>query len=226
MRKKQNRIYMAPIIIAILTLLLAYIFFINNSQLLIAQKNSSSNIITDNPLAIPPPPAHTNPSNPTAAFDSLLNPKVLLGSVIDQFHNSAKTVGNNNETAAGNATIFVINPRILLLSHQIIPPKDFILVYEAIPIRIINGQMATKLPCDSNSKSPFQILVGQLSEVKPAQLKLITALSQPGYMCMYHANLTSTNTDTDAPSKVPKVDNIVTPRGVGGVREGNLQTIV
>jgi hypothetical protein len=192
---------------------------------LIAQKNSSSNIITDNRLAIPPPPAHTNPSNLTAAFDSLLIPKVLLGSVIDQFRNStAKTVGNNNETAAGNATIFVINPRIQLLSHQIIPPKDFILVYDAIPIRIINGQMAAKLPCDSNSKSPLQILVGQLSDVKPAQLMLITVLSQPGYMFMYHANLTSTNNDTDAPSNVPKVDNIVTPGGVGGVREGNLTT--
>ena len=77
-------------------------------------------------------------------------------------------------------TIFVQNPGIILLSHQIIPPKDFIPVYDAMPYEIINGQVSAKLPCDSNSKPSLQILAGQFPELEPAQLKLITALSQPG----------------------------------------------
>src|SRR5207245_849888 len=63
-------------------------------------------------------------ANLTTAFDSIMNPKVLLGSAIDQIRNStARSVSGNNETAADKATISVIDPRILILSYQIIPPK-------------------------------------------------------------------------------------------------------
>jgi hypothetical protein len=157
-----------------------------------------------------------------------LSPQALLASTIDQIRNSTSRNDNsNNETsAARNATIFVRNPGILLLSHQIIPPKDFIPVYDAMPYKIMNGQVSAKLPCDSNSKPSLQILAGQLSELKVAQLKLITAVSQPGFMCMYYANLTSTNNDTvvttNATSKMFKVNNVVKSGGVGGLREGNL----
>ena len=225
MREKQNRIYIPNITIAILVLLLACVFFINNSQILTVQKSKSSNI-TENALATPPPqapappPAQNNQSNLTSAFGSLMSPKFLLGSAIDQIRNStANTVAHKNETVTGNATIVVVNPRVLLLSHQIIPPKDFILVYDSIPSKIINGQISAKLPCDSNSKSSLQVLVGQLSEVKPAKLKLIPGLSQPGYVCMYYANLTSTNNDTVVTSNTTgnysKVDNMTTSESAG-----------
>ena len=127
-----------------------------------------------------------------------MNPKVLLGSAIDQIRNStAKTVNGNNETAAGNATIYIINPRTLLLSHQLIPPKDFILLYDAMSFKIISGQLHAKLPCDSTSKSPLQIRVVGISEVKPVQLQLISGSSKPGYLCMYNADLTSTNNNNN-----------------------------
>jgi hypothetical protein len=193
------------------------------------QKSKSSNI-TENALAIPPPtPAHNNQSNLTSAFDSLMSPKFLLGSAIDQIRNStAKTVANNNESVTGNATIFVVNPRVLSLAHQIIPPKDFILVYDSIPSKIINGQISAKLPCDSNSKSSLQILVGHLS----AKLKLIPGLSQPGYMCVYYANPTSTNNDTvitsNTTGKYSKVNNMTTSESAGqrpGLRTDNLTYI-
>jgi hypothetical protein len=173
-------------------------------------------------------PALTS-SNPANILESFMSPKALLASTIDQIRNStSRHDHSNNETsAARNATILVKNPGILLLSHQIIPPKDFIPVYDAMPYKIMNGQVYAKLPCDSNSKPSLQILAGQLSELKVAQLKLITAVSKPGYMCMYYANLTSTNNDTvvstNAISNVPNVDNIVTSGGVGGgLRKGNL----
>jgi hypothetical protein len=140
---------------------------------------------------------------------------------MDQIRNSTvRNDNSNNKTSVpGNAIIFVRNPGILVLSHQIIPPHDFIPVYYAMPWEIMSGQVYAKLPCDSNSKPSLQILAGQLSRLEPAQLKLITALSQPGSICMYDANLTSTINTT---GKLPKVDNIVTSGGVGpGVREGN-----
>src|SRR2546421_12392659 len=103
---------MASITIALLTLLLASISFINNNQSLIAQ----SNAVLTKPQDVQ--------ANLTTAFDSLMNPKVLLGSAIDQIRNSTARSAN--------------------------------------------------LPCDSNSKSPLQIRVGQPSDIRPVQLKLIT----------------------------------------------------
>ena len=250
MRKKQTRrLYVS---LAITIILSAFILLINSHQfhILLAQNNNSksgSNNTTLVKAAMPiknpysvnssiskrlatmkPTPALTSP-DATNILQTFLNPKNLLGTAMDQIRNSTVRNDNrNNETsAARNATIFVRNPGILLLSHQIIPPHDFIPIYNAMPYEIMNGQVSAKLPCDSNSKPTLQILAGQLSELKPAQLKLITALSQPGYMCMYIANLTSTNNDTvvttNVTGKVHKVDNIMTSRGVGGgLRENNL----
>jgi hypothetical protein len=214
MRKKQTRPY---VIFAITSILLASILFLNNDhfQILLAENNASSNNTTISKAATTTKPTHELTSNPANILESFMNPKALLASTIDQIRNStARNDNSNNETsAARNVTIFVQNPRIILLSHQIIPPKDFIPVYDAMPYEIINGQVSAKLPCDSNSKPSLQILAGQFPELEPAQLKLITALSQPGYMCMYYANLGSANNDTvvttNATSKVYKVDNIV-----------------
>ena len=249
MRKKLTRwLYVT---FAIASIILVSLLFLNNNQVqnLLAQNNNShtssnTTIVkaastTKNPysmnstidkgvVTMKTTPALTS-SNPANILESFMSPKALLASTIDQIRNStSRHDHSNNETsAARNATILVKNPGILLLSHQIIPPKDFIPVYDAMPYKIMNGQVYAKLPCDSNSKPSLQILAGQLSELKVAQLKLITAVSKPGYMCMYYANLTSTNNDTvvstNAISNVPNVDNIVTSGGVGGgLRKGNL----
>ena len=243
MRKKQTRwLYVT---LAITIILSASILLINNNQfqLLLAQNNNSrsgsnnttlvkaattiknpysvNNTISKGLATMKPTPALTSP-DATNILQSFLNPKTMLGTAINQIRNSTvrnDNSSNNKTSAAGNAIIFVRNPGILVLSHQIIPPHDFVPVYDAMPYEIMNGQVYAKLPCDSNSKPSLQILAGQLSRLKAAQLKIITALSQPGYICMYDANLTST---TNATGKLPKVDNIVTSGGVEpGVRAGN-----
>ncbi|MGC2681246.1 MAG: hypothetical protein WA323_05200, partial [Candidatus Nitrosopolaris sp.] len=213
MRKKQSR----SVIFAIISILLASILFLNNYhfQTLLAENNASSNNTTvskTEPTTKPTPELTSNPAN---ILESFMSPKALLASTIDQIRNStARNDNSNNETSvARNVTIFVQNPGIILLSHQIIPPKDFIPVYDAMPYEIINGQVSAKLPCDSNSKPSLQILAGQFPELEPAELKLITTLSRPGYMCMYYANLGSTNNNTavttNATSNVHKVDSTV-----------------
>jgi len=162
----------------------------SSPQIPIQTPPSINNTIGGGTAIMNPAPAIT-PSNLTSSLDSIVNPKALLASAIDQIRNStSKIISNNNQTTP---SVFVVNQGTILLSHQIIPPKDFILIYDAIRYKIVNGQILAKLPCDSNSKSPLQILIGRLSELKPAQLQLIAGLSRPGYTCMYYVHLTSDN---------------------------------
>ena len=94
------------------------------------------------------------------------------------------------------------NYDMVLLARQIIPPKDFIPLFDDPPNNAIDGQVSAKLPCNSNSTSPLKIFiaeisVGQTPVLKPVQLQLVSGLSKPGYMCVYHVHLpdiTSTNT--------------------------------
>jgi hypothetical protein len=229
MRKMQTR--RPYVVFGITSILLASILFINNDhfQILFAENNNNNNITigkaatptrspsspTDNGVATMKPTPELS-SNPANILDSFMSPKALLASTIDQIRNStARNDNSNNETSGEirNVTIFVKNPGTLLLSHQIIPPNDFIPVYDAMPYEIKSGYVSAKLPCNSNSKPSLQILAGQLPELKAVELKLITSLSQPGYTCMYYANLGLTNNytaiTTNDTSKASKVDNIV-----------------
>jgi hypothetical protein len=192
----------------------------SSPQIPIQTSPSINNTIGGGTATMNPTPEIT-PSNLISSLDSIVNPKALLASAIDQIRNStSKIISNNNQTTP---SVFVRNQGTMLLSHQIIPPKDFILIYDAIRYKIVNGQILAKLPCDSNSKSPLQILIGRLSELKPAQLQLIAGLSRPGYTCMYYAHLTSDKTTaaiTDAPTGEAKMRRII-KTGVG-LREDNL----
>jgi hypothetical protein len=82
----------------------------------------------------------------------------------------------------------------LLLAHQIIPPRDFLHLYDTDPYSIINGHVSAKVPCDANSSSSLQMLVGHLPKLKPLQLDPIKEFSKPGYLCMYEGNISSPET--------------------------------
>jgi hypothetical protein len=79
----------------------------------------------------------------------------------------------------------------LLLAHQIIPPRDFLHLYDTDPYSIINGHISAKIPCDANSSSSLQMLIGHLPQLKPLQLDPIKEFSKPGYLCMYEGNIGS-----------------------------------
>ena len=79
----------------------------------------------------------------------------------------------------------------LLLAHQIIPPRDFLHLYDTDPYSITSGHISAKIPCDANSSSSLQMLVGHLPQLKPLQLNPIKELSKPGYLCMYEGNIGS-----------------------------------
>ena len=83
------------------------------------------------------------------------------------------------------------NVDTLLLAHQIIPPRDFLHLYDTDPYSITSGHISAKIPCDANSSSSLQMLVGHLPQLRPLQLDPIKELSKPGYLCMYEGNIGS-----------------------------------
>jgi hypothetical protein len=137
------------------------------------------------------------PPNPTnsveSAIGTFLNPKVLLSSAIDQIRDSTASSVRSNDSNR-NGTIVVGDYDTALLSRQIIPPKDFMPLFDAPLYNVMEGHVSAKLPCNANSTSPLKIFIakiraGQTLELKPVQLHLVRDLSKPGYTCVYHERL-------------------------------------
>jgi hypothetical protein len=76
-----------------------------------------------------------------------------------------------------------------LLQDKIIPGGDFIHLYDSTPYHILNGHVALKAPCEDDSTTPVQILIGSAPNVTAATLENIAPLSTPGEQCLYHADL-------------------------------------
>lgn len=127
--------------------------------------------------------------------------------------NNSNSSNYTNNTAAsasmaprtGLQNTIVTNVDTLLLAHQIIPPKDFIPLYDTTPYKILNGHLDAKIPCDANFVPSLQLLVGHLPSLKPVQLQLIKEYSQPGNVCMYHVDIGSKTTVLGDGKSVDKV---------------------
>jgi hypothetical protein len=94
-------------------------------------------------------------------------------------------------TAQAQQKTVVRDSQTILLEGKTIPSKGFIHVYDATPYMIMSGHVAANLPCDSNAKTPYNVLIGQAPNVKPAELEYIKELSTPGKMCIYHVDVNS-----------------------------------
>ncbi len=55
----------------------------------------------------------------------------------------------------------------------------------------MNGHVAIKVPCNAKSEPSVQILDGVAPFLQPAKLELISKLSVPGSICLYHHDLIS-----------------------------------
>jgi hypothetical protein len=108
-----------------------------------------------------------------------------LRSTVNQPKSSTIKQGNSIQNTS------VRNVHTLLLSHQIIPPKNFILLYSTSSYKIFNGHLAAKIPCSANSVPSLQILVGHSPYLKPVQLHLVKEFSKPGNICMYDVDIGS-----------------------------------
>jgi hypothetical protein len=77
----------------------------------------------------------------------------------------------------------------LLLQDNIIPAEDFIHLYDSTPYHIMNGHVAIKVPCEDDSTTPIQVLIGSAPNMTVAELENIAPLSTPGELCLYHVDL-------------------------------------
>ena len=76
-----------------------------------------------------------------------------------------------------------------LLQGKVIPGGDFIHLYDSTPYHILNGHVALKAPCQDDSTTSIQILIGSAPNMTAAPLENIAPLSTPGEQCLYHVDL-------------------------------------
>jgi hypothetical protein len=103
--------------------------------------------------------------------------------------NSLAVAKKNKETDIQSSIPAVRQSAILMLSHQVIPPKDFIPLYDSSLDKIADAHISAKIPCNGNSSSALELLVGHAPDIKPAKLEPVKELSKPGYLCMYHTDI-------------------------------------
>jgi hypothetical protein len=103
--------------------------------------------------------------------------------------NELATTEKNKETNMQSSVPIVRQSTILMLAHQIIPPKDFIPLYDSSLSKIAEAHISAKIPCNGNSSSTLELLIGHTPDIKPAKLEPVKELSKPGYLCMYHTDI-------------------------------------
>jgi len=176
--------------------------------------NTSSDAATGKPTSQNAESLVRSIMDPSSLMSSVINETGGNGN--QSSHTSVKnSTGNDNrDNRTGNSTIstqpssehvssvdklqhnttentVTRNVDTLMLAHQIIPPRDFLQLYGTDPYTILSGHISAKIPCDANSSSSLQMLVGHLPQLKPLQLDPIKELSKPGYLCMYEGNVGS-----------------------------------
>lgn len=91
----------------------------------------------------------------------------------------------------------------LLLEGKTLPEEDYMHLYDSLPYKITNGHVALKVPCDDNSTTPIQVLIGSPPNMKASSLEIVEKIddpnmtstfddpnfSIPGEQCLYHVNL-------------------------------------
>ena len=128
-----------------------------------------------------------------------------------------------------NKTSTVRDSVTVLLQDNIIPAGDFMHLYDSTPYHIMNGHIALKVPCENDSTSPIQVLVGSAPNMTTATLENVPPLSTPGEQCLYHMDLMpsgNVTTLTDIALKNTAEENIEFPPtstvviGINEVKKG------
>ena len=129
-------------------------------------------------------------NDPEGLLESIGSPDNLMDSVLDKVRNT-----NTSDTSLDdNGADLYSRGENIILSHQIIPAKDFIHLYDTYPFAIAEGSVSAKLPCDSDTSTHLRLLVGQIPKLQPANLSIEKDLSRPGYMCLYNFDIQQNST--------------------------------
>jgi hypothetical protein len=109
-----------------------------------------------------------------------------------------------------------------------IPAQGFIHLYDSTQYRIANGHIAVNVPCNDDSASSVNVLLGEAPNLINAELENIPELSNPASMCLYHIDVPPHNVPvTDIAIQNPANSDLVLPPsssvviGVGSTNDGN-----
>jgi hypothetical protein len=119
---------------------------------------------------------------------------LLTGTVLSTLFllNNLNMASAQTETETpSEETSVVRDSAVVLLGGRTLPGNDFIHLYDTTPYIIMNGHIAAKLPCNDDSESPLNVLVSSAPDLTAAEFELISQLSNPGEMCLYHVDLES-----------------------------------
>src|SRR5918995_6547467 len=144
----------------------------------------------------------------------ILGTTITMTALAQQSTNATGTAEPHEETGEhGNATT-VRDSTAVLLSGETIPAGSFIHLYDSTPDAIATGHVAAKIPCNENSNATLSILTGSAPNLQPTELELLPALSTPGELCLYHADLASEqggNMTTDIAIQNPGEEDVELP---------------
>jgi hypothetical protein len=136
-------------------------------------------------------------------------------------NNTTTTAMTNNATTAaaaagstgGGKETVTRDSVTLLLDGKSLPKSDFIELYDSTPYKIVNGHFVAKVPCTTKSQSEVDLLTGQAPNFKSSNAELVSELSTPGKLCVYHVDLMSgsNNTITDVAIKNNSTKDIIFP---------------
>lgn len=129
-------------------------------------------------------------TGPEELLESIGSPGNLMDSVLEEVRNTT-TSDTNTDISEPDSYSHGEN---IILSHQVIPAKDFIHLFNTHPFTITEGSISAKLPCDSDNSTPLRVMIGQIPKLHPANLSIEGELSRPGYMCLYNFEIQQNST--------------------------------
>ena len=99
------------------------------------------------------------------------------------------------------------------LDGETVSAGGFIHLYDSTPYKITNGHTAAHFPCDETSTTPLHITIGKAPDLRPANLTVVPELSNPGTICLYHADIppNATFTVTDIAIHNPSDSDVLFP---------------
>ncbi|MDR4489775.1 MAG: hypothetical protein R2685_02585 [Candidatus Nitrosocosmicus sp.] len=117
---------------------------------------------------------------------------------------------HGNETSVNTVSR---DSQTVLLEDKTLPAGSFIHLYDTTPYQLMNGHIATKLPCDENNDTSVNVLVGVAPALNAAEFEFIPELSEAGNMCLYHVDVESnaTNPITDIAIQNNSTEDITFP---------------
>jgi hypothetical protein len=108
---------------------------------------------------------------------------------------SQNQTSDDHHENANNTSTIARDSQTILLEGESLPGNDFIHLYDSTPYQINNGHVAAKIPCGEDNQTSVNVLLGQAPNLAPAELEYIEQLSDPGNLCLYHADILSTESN-------------------------------